>query len=180
MQTYQWFQPTQKMSPEMLKLKRHMKKLISQNVTDVIDPSRVFPMEFIFCPEFSDPRIEKSIIDRRSVKEIRSRQFITSLPVRAVFDRPMSVEARRLLNSSRNMLQTTSPTKSNRTNISRTFGTLASPQKKVKEEEREANETADLNELFKDYNNRLKCSKSKTRPFIRISTPFPSRNDHQF
>lgn len=131
-------------------------------------------MEAIFSTEYSDPKVEKSFIDRRSIKEVRTKQFITSLAVRAVFDRPQSVGARKLLNATRCSTQTTSPTKLNRTNISQTLIdlNLSDTTKPKSDDKIEPPEFIDINRLFEEYDNRLKLnSRSGRHSTPKVTSP---------
>jgi hypothetical protein len=130
-------------------------------------------MEAIFITEYSDPKIENKFVDRKSIKEVRTRQYITSLAVRAVFDRPQSVGARKLLNAARCNMQTASPTKLNRTNISRTLIDLNLPDAKDSKnnEKIDTPEFIDINKLFEEYDKRLKFNSRSGRHLTPKAIP---------
>jgi len=55
-------------------------------------------MEFSFDIDEVNPSIETSFFDRKNIKNLKVRQFTTSLPVRAVFESATSHEVRKILN----------------------------------------------------------------------------------
>ena len=84
---YEWLRPEMRYNEDIDLLRKHVNKMIIDMVTQLTDPNRLYPMEFFFLQknETMNPAFEKSFIDRKSIKNLKGKQYMTSLPIRAIF-----------------------------------------------------------------------------------------------
>ncbi len=100
---YKWLRPEMEYNENMDLLRKHTNKLIITMMTQLVDPSHMYPMEFFFLKENEtmDPALEKNFIDRKSIKNVKGKQYLTSLPIRAVFAKGASAaDTRKILQMS--------------------------------------------------------------------------------
>ena len=101
---YKWLRPEMKYNEDVDLLRKHVNKMIIDMITQLVDPYRLYPMEFFFLRknETMDPTIEKKFIDRRPIKNMKGKQYMTSLPIRAIFSKGASTaETRKMLQMTR-------------------------------------------------------------------------------
>ena len=159
---YNWLNSNRTFSAELNLLRKYTVKLLVDMMTDLVDPSRVYPMEFLFDYGSNVPQLEKNFIDRKSFKNRRGRQFTTSLPLRAVFcEHATSVGTRKMLQMNR--IDPASTSSRPGTSVSKALSNVG--KRKETEVPLNRNPLWEIQEIFGSFDERMRQKKMGMYPF---------------